>query len=67
MKEKKQKRQYESPELTTVRIRQERGFANSVFRYLAIKEMYENSSNSVESRNFSGDYWGNDGSPDKWN
>ena len=65
----KTKKVYETPQLTVVSFKMERGYASSdgveeVF-YLGLYSESENSSRSRESRSIVTDYWGG-GDEDSW-
>lgn len=65
--EKKEKRIYETPRLTTVTFRAERGYATSGLTavYLSLITSGAGGSQSLESRESTGTYWGG-GSSESW-
>ena len=56
--EKHEKKHYESPKLTAVTFRAERGYANSRDGFLQIILDGEHGSENIESRTPSENYWG---------
>ena len=65
--EKKVKKNYESPQLTVVTFRTERGYAASEVHdgFLSLIYMGEDGSENLESRTDNGSYWGG-GDSESW-